>query len=164
MTTPARILAPDRKPGRSARRRRGFTLPEVLATLVFLGIALPAALRAVTLSVQAASSANHRAEASMIASAKMGEILAIGVTGTCGGTDPFDMNGISYSVTWDAKFDNTLENLYDITVQVIWNERNQTNSVVLSSCYYNTGIIPGGSAIGSGGSIGGSTSTGGIIK
>ena len=48
-----------RRPGRRVARR-GVSLVEVLATLVLVGIVLPAAMAGVTLSLRAASLARHQ--------------------------------------------------------------------------------------------------------
>jgi len=44
-------------------RRAGFTLVEVLATIMLLAIVLPVAMRGVTISTQTASTARRRTEA-----------------------------------------------------------------------------------------------------
>lgn len=61
-----------------ARRtdRRAFTLMEALAVLVFIGIVIPAILGAVSMATRAASSTTHRIEATLLAEAKLEEILA----------------------------------------------------------------------------------------
>ena len=56
-------------------RRRGFTLIEVLATMVLLAIVLPVALRGVTLSLQAASKAKHTSIAASLAESKLNDLL-----------------------------------------------------------------------------------------
>ena len=45
------------------KSRRGFTLAEVLITLLFLAIVLPVAMRGVSLALAAASHAKHTREA-----------------------------------------------------------------------------------------------------
>ncbi|MEX2673648.1 MAG: type II secretion system protein [Phycisphaeraceae bacterium] len=55
--------------------RRAFTLIEALATLVFIGIVLPAVMGAVSVATRAASVATSRVEATMLAESKLEEIL-----------------------------------------------------------------------------------------
>ena len=66
--------------GEHARRlhgdRRGFTLVEVLVTLLLLGIVLPTIMRGVALASTVASDAHRRTEAAGLAQAKLAEIVA----------------------------------------------------------------------------------------
>ena len=57
-------------------RRRGITLMEVLATLLFLGIVLPATMGALSTCLQAASTARHRQEAALLAQVQLNEMIA----------------------------------------------------------------------------------------
>ena len=56
--------------------RRGFTLIEVLATMVLLALVLPAVMRGATVALSAAASAKHRTEAATFAEAKAEDIAA----------------------------------------------------------------------------------------
>src|SRR3954453_3932771 len=62
-------------------RAGGFTLIEVLATLVLLGIALPVAMRGTTIALSAASRAKHTAEASALAESKLTELTTVITSG-----------------------------------------------------------------------------------
>src|SRR5690348_6677471 len=55
--------------------RQGFTLVEVLAALVILGIVLPVAMRGVSLSLAAASNAKHMNVAAQLADQKLNEVV-----------------------------------------------------------------------------------------
>ena len=66
----------------TARMRRsgraGFTLVEVLATLVLLGIVVPVAMRGVSVALAAAQTAKRTAEATSLAQSKLNEMIADG--------------------------------------------------------------------------------------
>ncbi|HEV8377776.1 MAG TPA: type II secretion system protein, partial [Tepidisphaeraceae bacterium] len=56
--------------------RRGFTLLEVLATLILIGIILPAVMGGISLATAAAGEAKHKVEAVSLAQTKLSELLA----------------------------------------------------------------------------------------
>lgn len=68
MTAP-RLIHPHHRGG-------GFTLVEALAVLVFIGIVIPVVLSATGVATRAGSTAARRIEATMLAEAKLEEILA----------------------------------------------------------------------------------------
>ena len=58
-------------------RRAGFTLIEVLAALVLIGVVLPVAMKGVSIAMQAASHARHTGEAVELARHKLTELSLI---------------------------------------------------------------------------------------
>src|ERR1700733_2966996 len=58
-----------------ARCHSGFTLIEVLATLLLMAIVLPAIMHGFTLSTSAATTARHRTEAAALAESKLNELV-----------------------------------------------------------------------------------------
>src|SRR5205807_1170343 len=56
--------------------RRGFTLIEVLATILLLGIVLPVIMRGISMCVATASITKHRDEATALADSKLNELVA----------------------------------------------------------------------------------------
>jgi prepilin-type N-terminal cleavage/methylation domain-containing protein len=126
--------------------RRGFTLLEVLATLVLIGIVIPVAMNGVSLSLNTASSARNKAQAASLAEAKLNEIILMGDTGMLGTSGDFgvDFPGfrwMSESVTRD----------YDVTevaLVIYWTERGQEQSLLVSTMTYagtaqsTQGVIP----------------------
>src|SRR2546423_9326344 len=73
----------DRGHGSESMKRRrhnlkGFTLIEVLATMVLMAIVLPVTMQALSVSLGAASSARHTTEASGLAQAKLNELISTG--------------------------------------------------------------------------------------
>ena len=61
-----------------AGRRRGFTLIEVLVTLLLLGITLPVVMQGIALSSNAGSTAQRRSEAAALAESKLNELIVTG--------------------------------------------------------------------------------------
>jgi len=58
-----------------ARRLRGFTLIEVLASVAILAIVIPFAMRAASTASMLASLSRHRAEAATLAEAKLADLV-----------------------------------------------------------------------------------------
>ena len=58
------------------RRRQGFTLVEILVTLMLIAIVIPVIMKGISLGAQAASDAKRRTEAGGLAQEKLAEILA----------------------------------------------------------------------------------------
>lgn len=121
------------------RRRSGFTLVEVLASLVIMGIVLPFAMRGASLAMHAGSVARHQAEAATLGEAKLTELVTMG----------------SWSDTGQGDFGNdfpqyrwTMENVQrdigvtELLLSVIWQERGEDRSVKLSTFVY----VPTGNA------------------
>src|SRR4051812_31300269 len=69
----------------NAGRRRGFTLIEVLATMVLLGIIIPVAMRGVSISLAAADKAKHTSQAAALAESKLNDLLTQSASGGSGG-------------------------------------------------------------------------------
>ena len=121
------------------RRNRGFTLVEVLATLLLMAIVLPAAMQGVSLAVQASSSARHRSEAAGLAEGKMSELVTTGDWQTAALSGQFDGNFSDYRwdatvSTWDQ--DTSGENIQQIDLKVTWTSRNKPESLTLSTLTY----------------------------
>src|SRR5688500_7535196 len=58
------------------RHHRGFTLAEVLATLVLVGLVLPAVMKGISLALAASDDARRRVEAVGLAENKLTELTA----------------------------------------------------------------------------------------
>ena len=124
-------------------RQPGFTLIEVLVTLLLLAVVLPVVMSGVSLSLRAAEDSRSKAQASLLAQAKLSELQA---------ENQWDLQkmegdfGSSYpQYRWAAQLTNfegsTLEQL-DVTV--LWRQRGQQYSVALSTIVTNTsaGVSP----------------------
>jgi prepilin-type N-terminal cleavage/methylation domain-containing protein len=116
---------------RSRRRRAGFTLVEVLATMVMLGIVLPVAMRGVSIALATASSARHRAEAAELASAKLDELVT---TGEWSASAPSGDFGTDYpGYTWTIQMASRDYGVTEILLTVTWQERGQPRTLNLAT-------------------------------
>lgn len=116
--------------------RRGFTLVEVLATLVLLGLVLPAVMRGVSLSMNAASHARRTLEAAQLAQGKIAEMLVVrdpmgsATSGTFGNDWP--------DYRWELQVGSGPQGTYLVTVRVLWMERGIERSLEQSTLVYAT--------------------------
>jgi general secretion pathway protein I len=138
----ARRAFPRRASPRRASPRRGFTLIEVLATLMLLGIVLPVAMRGVSLSLAAASRARHLAEASSLADTKLNELVATQAWTTGGVSGDFGEQHPGY--TWTCQAASRDYGLTEVAVRVSWVERGQPAFLDVSTLAYQTGGDLGG--------------------
>ena|GEM_PF-1825646 len=119
---------------------RGFTLVEVLAALVFLGIVIPVAMRCATVCLQTTAHARHTLEASQLAEQKLAQILIDRDTAGLDATGDFNPDFPEY--TWQtesAPFDSPLTGVSDVrlvTVHIRWRERATQRSCDLSTLMY----------------------------
>src|SRR5258706_2116467 len=132
--------------------RRGFTLLEVLATLVLIGIILPSVMHGISLATIAAGEAKHKVEAASLAQSKLSELIAdyqtLNQTGASGGSFP------DYPLyTWSSTTEQRDTNLSQISVRVTWQSRGQERFVDLASLVYTPD-----SSSGTGGTSGTGTS------
>jgi prepilin-type N-terminal cleavage/methylation domain-containing protein len=124
-------------------RRRGFTLIEVLAALVMLGIVLPIAMKGVSIALASASHARHMSEAASLADEKLNEIIATQDWSTTSGDFGPDFAGYQWTVT-------TADRDYDVTeiqLSVTWTERGSQRSLnastmVLNAASTDQGTVP----------------------
>jgi len=121
---------PDRR--RELRwRRSAFTLIEVLATLVLLGIILPVAMRGISMALAASSHARHTAEATVLAQAKLNDLLIEGTWTQSNVSGDFAPDHPEYH--WVCQSEQRDYSLDQVTVTVTWNERGQERSLNLST-------------------------------
>jgi prepilin-type N-terminal cleavage/methylation domain-containing protein len=115
----------------SCSSRRAFTLIEVLATMVMLGIVLPVAMRGVSIALATASSARHRAEAAELGSAKLDELVA---TGEWSATAPSGDFGTDFpGYTWTVEMASRDYGVTEIQLTVTWQERGQPRTLNLAT-------------------------------
>lgn len=134
----------------SLQRRRGITLVEVLATLLFLGIVLPATMGALTVCLQAASSARHRQEASLLAESQLNEVIALNDLNQLTPSGDFGADWPEYE--WEATTVTGDFNLTEVSLTVLWTERGRLRSLTLSTLVYPRDPFPTdtGGAMGAG--------------
>lgn len=134
------------KPRRRPCSSRAFTLPEVLAALVLIGVVLPVAMRGIAASTAAASRAKHVAEATELARHKLTELsLQTDVDSYANAGD--------FGTDWpDYRFESrSTEREYgvtEVTVEVFWKSRGQDESITLTTLAYANQFVVGSGATG----------------
>jgi len=146
----------NRPTSRLPRSRSGFTLLEVLATLVLIGIVLPAVMAGISAGTGAASEAKHKVEAVTLAQAKLAELQVNSQYQTAGGSGDFGSDYPGYQ--WTSSIQLTDLNLSVISVRVTWFARGRERFVDLSTMVYQAGTATESSATGATG-IGTGTGT-----
>jgi len=123
---------PSRRP---SSRRRGLTLIEVLATIVLMGIVLPAAMQGISQCVRATSVARQKSEAAGLAEAKLNELVATGdwQFGVTSGDFGEAWPEYRWKVVMSDFSDPTLQQL---SVQVFWTSRGEQRDVTLTTLVY----------------------------
>ncbi len=116
-----------------SRRRAGFTLVEVLATLVLIGIVVPVAMRGVSVALAAASTARRTAEAASLAEMKLNELIVDGTWQTSGTTGDFP-DYPDYRWTCDNVSRDYGTN--EVALHVTWTQRGQERSLSVSTLVY----------------------------
>lgn len=137
------------------RRRGGFTLVEVLAALVIMGIVLPFAMRGASLAMYAGSLARHQAEAATLGEARLTELVSTN-TWSDGGTqgDFGDMGDAYKDYRWSLDSTQRDMDVTELQLSVFWKERGEDRSVKISTFVYVAaagGTGGTGSGSGSGG-------------
>jgi general secretion pathway protein I len=120
----------------SAPPKRGFTLIEVLAALVLLGIVLPVAMRGVSLSLAASSSAKHLNEAAQLADQKLNEVVLTGDWAQNGLSGDFAPDHPDYQ--WTIASQQRDYGLNEVQVRVTWTARGQQRDFTASTLVYDT--------------------------
>jgi len=118
---------------------RAFTLPEVLASLVLVGLVLPAVMKGVSLALQASDDARKRTEAVGLAETKLSEISASVTTGGANSTTAGDFGAEHPNFRWDASIAaaaGASSSLSEVHVRVTWRGRGTERSVDLSTFTY----------------------------
>ena len=115
------------------RRSRGFTLIEVLAALVLVGIVLPVAMRGITLSMQAASRSRQLTEAGQLAANKLAELTVLRDVSSFTSSGQFpDFPEYRWETT-SAQRDN---GLYEVNARVTWTAQGLEQWVTLTTLIY----------------------------
>ena len=123
-------------PRRRPRPRRGFTLIEVLATLVLIGIVIPVAMKGATLALQASSAARHQAEAATLGEAKLNQMIAEMDYGLSGASGDFAPDFPLYK--WTVQSAMLDFNVTEVLMTVTWMEQGRERSVNVSTLTYQT--------------------------
>ena len=143
------------------RGRPGFTLIEVLATLLLIGIVLPVIMQGFSIATRVGSAAKRRTEAGALADAKLTELVATAQwqSGVMSGDFNPDWPAYQWSAQVQPWSDSGVDEL-DLTVT--WTGRNgQPDSLTVSTLVYE-GTSSDSTATGTGttGTTGTGTGTG----
>jgi len=114
----------------NARRRqqpRGFTLIEVLATMVLLAIVIPVVMRGVTVSLAAADKAKHISTAASLAESKLNDLLTQSLTTGSGGGSTMSGNFAPDHPDYQWKYDSVSRDygVTEVQLKITWLERGQ---------------------------------------
>ena len=145
-------LAPPRRCAK--RRRSGFTLVEVLATLALVGIVLPVAMQAISVALKTSSTAKRQLEAATLAETKLEEIIATGEWqfGVLSGDFGEEFEGYR----WEAQvLQRESASLSELIVHVTWDGRGGEQGIHVATLVYLTGYTDEGAASGLGSEQGG---------
>jgi prepilin-type N-terminal cleavage/methylation domain-containing protein len=148
-------------------RRAGFTLIEVLVTLLLIVIFMPIAMEAMKLSSGAGSLARHRTEASQLAQSKLNELIATGDWQTAGNqSGDFGQEWQEYQ--WTTAIDTwnnagvQVTDMQQLTVTVTWQGgAGGQQSVAFTTLVRATDGAASGSSSTSGSTSSGTGTTGG---
>lgn len=124
--------------------RNGFTLVEVLATMVLMGIIIPVAMRGISISMQAATHAKHTNEAAILAETKLNDLVSTGTWNTAGANGDFGDEWADYRWACQSVARNDAS-VTEVAVSVSWNERGAERSVTVSTLLYEPdlmGVMP----------------------
>jgi prepilin-type N-terminal cleavage/methylation domain-containing protein len=127
------------KRGRKSSRR-GFTLVEVLATMLLVAIVIPAAMKGISIAARAGSLARHRNEAAGLAQSKLDELVTLGQWQGSALSGDFGPNWPTYQ--WHAvvipyPYDTSGSNMQEVDLTVTGPGSNNTPlSVTLSTLVY----------------------------
>jgi type II secretion system protein I len=134
--------------------RGGFTLPEVLATLLLVAIVLPSVMQGISLATAAAGTARQRSEATALAESKLNELVATNQWQSGGLSGDFGEQWREYS--WQAEVQSWVEpSARQLQVQVLWTARGRNYDVVLSTLVYSAPPVTSGASATPAGSTGG---------
>jgi prepilin-type N-terminal cleavage/methylation domain-containing protein len=117
------------------RHRRGFTLIEVLTTMVVMAIILPVAMHGISVSLQAAEIAKRTAVATTLADGKLND-LASATQSVSAGTTSGDFMPDFPGYQWQATTTSLSLGLLQIDVQVSWTARDGPRKLSVSTLVY----------------------------
>ena len=133
--------------------RGGFTLTEVLATLLLISLVLPSVMQGVSLATAAADTARRRSEATALAESKLNELVVTNQWQTGNLSGDFGPEWPDYS--WQAEVLSWEQpTVRQLQVHVVWTARGRPHEVTLPTLVYanSSGMITGtGTGAGTGG-------------
>lgn len=120
---------------RRHRSFHGFTLIEVLITMMLMALILPAAMKGASIAMAAASSARHRTEAATLATAKLNELLTLNEWNASQQGNFASQQHPEYN--WSTQSASRDYGIYDVALTVTWKEAGVERKYVLSTLMYD---------------------------
>ena len=119
---------------------KGFTLIEILAALLLIGLVLPAVMKGVSIISILASDSDHRYEALDLAETKLAEVLLEeswqGSSSQSGQFDDENDEYEDYEWVMDVS-DWDQADVKQVDIFVYWQQRNRQREIQLSTLVYN---------------------------
>ena len=115
----------------AAQRRPAFTLVEVLATLVLIGIIIPVAMRGISVAMSTATTARRTSEAASLAQAKLNELVATGEWQFGAASGDFGANWLDYRWTMETASRDVYAT--EIAIKVTWQQRGVERSLSVTT-------------------------------
>ena len=111
-------------------------MADVLATLLLLTIVLPSIMRGISLATSAAATARQRSEATLLAQAKLAELVSTEQWQSAGTAGQFGDQWPEYQWALDVQNWSTDGNVRQVQLQVTWTARGEQHAVTLSTLVY----------------------------
>ena len=115
---------------------KGFTLMEILAALVLIGVVLPAVMKGVSMASILASDSARKYEALNLAESKLAEVLLNKDWQEGSDSGEFESDNKDYTWTMEAS-DWTQADLKQVNVTVAWEQRGHPRQIYLSTLVYD---------------------------
>jgi prepilin-type N-terminal cleavage/methylation domain-containing protein len=122
---------------RAARRSRsrGFTFPELLATVVLIGIIMPVAMQTISLCTRLAGLSRKEVEAASLARTRLTELVSSGDWQSSSRAGDFGSDWSGYRWTTEvSNWTNSIVSQIDVTVH--WQSLGRDRSLTLSTLAY----------------------------
>jgi prepilin-type N-terminal cleavage/methylation domain-containing protein len=109
---------------------QGFTLIEVLVTMLLLSILVPVLMEGISLSLRAASSSRHKTEAANLAQDQLNQLLSTGDWNT----NPQGNFGSDYpAYTWQCQSTDGDNGVSQVRMTITWAEQGQNRQYSIST-------------------------------
>lgn len=132
----------------TSRRTRGFTLAELLASLLFLAIVIPAAIHALRVASLAGSVSARKGAAARIADRMLNESLVnTNWSGTRGGTVSEEETDFRWTVSRGNWTGAPVPDMQQVTAEVIFSAQGRDYSVRLTTLADVIDLNPGSGSV-----------------
>jgi prepilin-type N-terminal cleavage/methylation domain-containing protein len=112
------------------KKSRGFTLIEVLATILLISIVLPVVMRGINVALSVADTAHHTSEAASLGEEKLNEMLTDGsITTTTSG----DFGADYPAYTWTLQTNQRDYGMEEVVMTIVWTASGGQRTLNLST-------------------------------